>query len=71
MTGSPGTWTQDPLLGLLLPLWQLVIGVLVLAAVLLSVQRLARRGNSRMTTAMLVIGSVIVGLAALSILVQK
>ncbi|GAB2960182.1 hypothetical protein GCM10027280_56270 [Micromonospora polyrhachis] len=71
MTGSPGTWTQDPLLGLLLPLWQLVIGVLVLVAVLLSVQRLARRGHSRMTTAMLVTGSVIVGLAVLSILVQE
>ena len=45
---------EDALLGLLLPFWQLVIGAVVLAVLLLSVRRLARRGPSRMTTALLI-----------------
>ena len=36
---SPATIADDALLGLLLPFWQLVIGVLVLVAVRASVRR--------------------------------
>ncbi|GAB3160433.1 hypothetical protein GCM10027290_66430 [Micromonospora sonneratiae] len=61
---------QDALLRLLLPLWQVVIGVLVLLAVVVSVQRLARRGHSRMTTIMLMTAAAIVGLAVFGLLVQ-
>jgi hypothetical protein len=61
---------QDALLGLLLPFWQLIIGAFVMVAVALSVQRLVRRGHSRMTTAMLVTAGAIVGLATLGVLLQ-
>ncbi|MEH1013666.1 hypothetical protein V6U90_11210 [Micromonospora sp. CPCC 206060] len=60
----------DALLGLLLPIWQLVIGVLVLLAVLASVRTLARRGPSRMSTALLVTAAAIIGLAVIGVLLQ-
>jgi hypothetical protein len=60
----------DALLDLLLPFWQLVIGVLVLVVLALSVRRLASRGRSRMTTALLVSGAAAVGLATLGYLIQ-
>ena len=48
---------EDALLGLLLPFWQLVIGgCRGRRLVLVSMRRLARRGPSRMTTALLVTG---------------
>ncbi|MFC0098193.1 hypothetical protein ACFFKH_11705 [Micromonospora marina] len=59
---------EDALLGLLLPFWQLVIGAVVLAVLLLSVRRLARRGPSRMTTALLITAGAIAGIAALGLL---
>jgi hypothetical protein len=59
---------EDALLGLLLPFWQLVIGVFVLVAVVASVHRLILRGPSRMTTAMLVSGAVVVGLTVIGVL---
>lgn len=61
---------QDALLGMLLPFWQLVIGACVLLAVLASVRRLARRGPSRMRTALLVSGGAIVCLTVLGVLLQ-
>lgn len=61
---------EDALLGLLLPLWQVIIGILVVVAVVASVYRLARRGPSRMTTGMLVTGGAIVGIAVIGILSQ-
>jgi hypothetical protein len=67
MFSSP-TLAADALLGLLLPLWQLVIGVLVLVAVVVSVGRLAQRGPSRMSAAMLLIGGAVVCLAVLGYL---
>jgi hypothetical protein len=54
----------------LLPFWQLIIGGLVLVAILGSAQRLARRGHSRMTTALLVWGGAILGVAVLGLLVK-
>ncbi|WP_116508025.1 hypothetical protein [Micromonospora sp. B006] len=59
---------EEAVLGLLLPFWQLVIGACVLAVLLLSVKRLARRGPSRMTTALLVTAAAIAGIAALGLL---
>lgn len=61
---------EDALLGLLLPIWQLVIGALVLFAVIASIQRLARRGPSRMTTALVVTAAAIIGLAVVGVLLE-
>jgi hypothetical protein len=60
----------DALLGVLLPLWQLVIGVLVLVAVVVSVGRLVKRGPSRMNAAMLVVGGAVVCLAVFGYLLR-
>jgi hypothetical protein len=62
---------SDALFGLLFPLWQLVIGVLVLVAVVASVYRLAQRGPTRMSGAMLLTGAAVVCLAVVSYLVQQ
>jgi threonine dehydrogenase-like Zn-dependent dehydrogenase len=58
----------DALMNLLFPLWQLVIGAVVLIAVIVVALRLAHRGRSRMRTAMLVTGAGILGLAVIGIL---
>jgi threonine dehydrogenase-like Zn-dependent dehydrogenase len=55
-------------MNLLFPLWQLVIGAVVLIAVIVVALRLAHRGRSRMRTAMLVTGAGILGLAVIGIL---
>jgi hypothetical protein len=60
--------TEDALLATLAPVWQIVIGGCVLVAVVAASARLARRGRSRMTTALLVTGAAIVGLALLGVL---
>lgn len=71
MAGPPRTLVAaDALLGMLLPFWQLVIGVCVVAAILVSVWRLGRRGPSRMTSALLVTGTAIIALAVLGVLLQ-
>ncbi len=61
---------SDALLDLLVPLWQLVIGLLVVATVVVSVHRLFVRGPSRMGGAMLVVGGAVVCVAVVSYLVQ-
>ncbi|MEO3780609.1 hypothetical protein ABGB16_28115 [Micromonospora sp. B11E3] len=61
---------EEALLGLLLPFWQLVIGAVVLVVILVSLRRLARRGRSRMTTALLVTAAAIAGLTVLGVLLQ-
>jgi hypothetical protein len=68
--GYPAVLASDALLDLLLPLWQLVIGVLVLVTLLVSVHRLVMRGPSRMGGAMLMVGAAVVGIAVISYLVQ-
>jgi hypothetical protein len=67
---SGGILAEDALLGLLLPFWQLVIGLFVVVALVGAVYRLARRGPSRMRTALLVTGAAIVGIALISIFTQ-
>ncbi|MCL7461010.1 hypothetical protein ABT235_22085 [Micromonospora echinofusca] len=61
---------EDALTGLLLPFWQLLIGAFVVFVVLVSVARLARRGRSRMTTALLVTAAAIAGFAVVGVLLQ-
>ncbi|SCL38766.1 hypothetical protein GA0070624_6330 [Micromonospora rhizosphaerae] len=61
---------EDAVLGLLLPFWQLVIGAFVLFVVLVSVGRLARRGRSRMTTALLITAAAIAGFAVVGVLLE-
>jgi Na+/H+-dicarboxylate symporter len=68
--GYPAVTASDALLDLLLPLWQLVIGVLVLVTLVLSVHRLVMRGPSRMGGAMLMVGAAVIGIAVISYLVQ-
>ncbi|MFY1698691.1 MULTISPECIES: hypothetical protein [unclassified Solwaraspora] len=63
-----GPLAIDAISALLLPFWQLVIGTVVVLAVVVSVRRLARRGRSRMTNAMLIIAGAILGLAVLGVL---
>ncbi len=67
---GPTVLAEDALLGLLLPFWQLVIGAFVLFVVLVSVGRLARRGRSRMTTALLVTAAAIAGFAVVGVLLE-
>jgi hypothetical protein len=68
--GNPPTLAADALLDMLVPLWQLVIGVLVLVTVVVTAHRLFMRGPSRMGGAMLLAGSAVVCVALLSYLVQ-
>jgi hypothetical protein len=70
MTARTRPLAADALLGLLLPFWQLVIGVFVLVILAASVRQLARRGRSRMTTALLVSGAATVAVATIGILLQ-
>jgi hypothetical protein len=58
----------DSLLSMLLPFWQLVIGCCVVGVLVAAGVRLARRGRSRMRTALFVVGGAIVALAFLGIL---
>lgn len=60
----------DALLDLLLPFWQLVIAVSVIAAVIVSALRVANRGTSRMARAMLVTAAAIICLATVSYLFE-
>lgn len=65
----PGQNTAaDAFLAMLGPFWRLVLSCVVLAFVLLTATRLARRGRSRMNTAMLVAGTGIVALVLLGML---
>jgi hypothetical protein len=69
--GSPPAHAADALFGLLIPLWQLLIGLLVIVTVVVSVYRLLLRGPSRMGGAMLLTGGAVVCVAVLSFLAQQ
>lgn len=69
--GYPPAQAADALFGLIMPLSQLVIGILVLVAVVVSVHRLFLRGPSRMGGAMLVVGGAVVCVAVMSYLIQQ
>lgn len=68
--GDSPTLAADALLDLVFPLWQFVIGALVLVTLVVSVRRLIRRGPSRMGGAMLLAGSAAIGVAVIGYLVQ-
>ncbi|MFR9780815.1 hypothetical protein ACL02O_32850 [Micromonospora sp. MS34] len=65
------TLAEETLLGLLLPFWQLVIGAFVVFVVLVSLRRLAQRGPSRMTTALVVTAVAIAGFTVLGVLLES
>jgi hypothetical protein len=60
----------DALLDLLMPMWQVVIGVLVLVTLVIAGRRILMRGPSRMGGAMLLAGGAVIGLAVVGYLVQ-
>ena len=60
----------DALLDLLMPLWQVVIGLFVLVTLVVAGRRIVMRGPSRMGGAMLLAGCAVIGLAVVSYLVQ-
>jgi hypothetical protein len=62
--------SQDALLGMLFPLWQVVIGGCVLVVLVVSTRRLIRRGPSRMGRALIVSGSAALALAVLGLLLS-
>ncbi|MEU8117066.1 hypothetical protein AB0K35_31325 [Micromonospora sp. NPDC053740] len=64
-------FAEEALLGLIGPFWQVVIGAVVLVVLVLSVGRLARRGRSRMTTALLVTAAAIAGFAVIGVLLEN
>jgi hypothetical protein len=68
---SPRVLASDAVLDLLAPLWQVVIGVMVLVTLVFSVYRLFMRGPSRMGGALLLVGGAVVCLAVVSYLVQS
>jgi hypothetical protein len=57
-------------MGLLSPAWQAAIALCLLVVLLLGLFKLARRGPTRMTHAMVVTGLVIVALAVLTVAAQ-
>jgi hypothetical protein len=65
-----GVPQSDALLGLLAPAWQILITGCLVVVLLLGLFRLARRGSSRMNTAVLVTGGLAVALVALGALSQ-
>jgi hypothetical protein len=65
------TYVADSLLDLLAPFWQGLLGAFVVLTLAVAVVRLARRGRSRMRTAMLVCGGAIVGLALVAIVMSR
>lgn len=71
VTGSALPAAQGALLNLLLPVWQLAIGLCVLAAVVVGAVRLARRGPSRVTTALLLTGGAVAAICVFGVLIAR
>lgn len=67
----PHSASVDPLLGLLSPFWQGLIGACVMLTVVIAATRLARRGRSRMGTALLVTGTAVIGLTIIGVLTAR
>lgn len=68
---TPPTLAADAVLGLLVPLWQWVIGLLVLVTVVLSARKLLMRGPSRMGGALLLVGGAVVALTAITYFLES
>ncbi|GAA1604465.1 hypothetical protein [Actinoplanes couchii] len=67
---TPPALATDAVLSLIAPLWQWVIGLLVLVTVVLSIRKLLMRGPSRMGGALLMVGGAVVALTALTYLIE-
>ena len=65
---GPVPLAEDALLGLLLPFWQLVLGAVIILFVVGASVRLARRGPSRMNTAIIITGAALLGLVLIGVL---
>jgi hypothetical protein len=68
---APASYAADALFGLLAPFWHLVLGTVMIVFLVAAGARLARRGRSRMNTALLVTGAGIVGLVLLGMLLAR
>jgi hypothetical protein len=68
---TPPALAADAVLGLLVPLWQWVIGLLVLVTVVVSARKLLMRGPSRMGGALLLAGGAVIVLTAISYIVES
>jgi hypothetical protein len=72
LNGSvPAASAPDALLGLLVPFWQLVIGVVIVIFLVGATARLAQRGRSRMNTALVVTGAAVLGLMIVGALTAR
>jgi hypothetical protein len=69
--GYPPALAAEALTGLLMPIWQFLIGILVLVAVVVAAYRIFMRGPSRMGGAMLMVGGAVLCVAVVSYLVQS
>ena len=61
---------EDPVFGLLFPIWQLLIGVCLIVVSVISAHRLLMRGPSRMGRAIVIVGSAVVCMIALGFLLS-
>jgi hypothetical protein len=68
---NPPALAADAVLGLLVPLWQWVIGLLVLVTVVVSARKLLMRGPSRMGGALLLAGGAVLVLTAISYIMDS
>jgi hypothetical protein len=64
------SYADDALLGLLLPFWQVIIGVCLLVVTVVAAHRLLMRGPSRMSRAIVVAGGAIVGVVVIGLLLS-
>ncbi|GIE29270.1 hypothetical protein Ait01nite_023150 [Actinoplanes italicus] len=68
---TPPALAADAVLGLLVPLWQWAIGLLVLVTVVVSARKLLMRGPSRMGGALLLAGGAVLVLTAISYIMES
>jgi hypothetical protein len=68
---TPPALAADAVLGLLVPLWQWAIGLLVLVTVVVSARKLLMRGPSRMGGALLLAGGAVLVLTAISYILES
>jgi hypothetical protein len=61
----------DALLGLLLPFWQLVLGGVMVVFLVGATAKLARRGRSRMNTAIVISGAAVLGLVLIGLIAAQ
>lgn len=63
-------YAGDALLGLLMPFWQVVIGLCLIVATVVAGHKLVMRGPSRMSHAIAVTGGAVLGVILVGILLS-